>query len=165
MPLRARILLLATIAIAVMTISPAAVQAETLKGFYSGSGGFSSDVHRVVTIEFAADGTAIVDQKWHDQHHQTWHAHWVRKKNQITLTFELAHHAQPNSKPIDPLVLTVKHNTLTPTSWDTTALGPLGPPTLTPFGGKNPQQSSVATCQSLNTVDPRGNCITWDSRQ
>jgi hypothetical protein len=37
-------------------------QGVKLKGFYSGSGGFSPEVHRVVMIEFANDGTAIVEQ-------------------------------------------------------------------------------------------------------
>jgi hypothetical protein len=33
--------------------------AEKLNGFYSGSGGISADVHRVLLIKFAADGSAI----------------------------------------------------------------------------------------------------------
>jgi hypothetical protein len=137
------------------------VHADKLNGFYSGSGGISQDVHRVLLIEFAADGTAILQQKWHDKDPQTWHAHWKRDKKQITLSYDPA-----GDKPVpEPLVFTFKHGTLTATSWDAATLGVLGPPKLTTFGGKTPQVTSVASCQALNTTDPTKNCITWDSRR
>ncbi len=141
-------------------LSPSA-HAEKLKGFYSGSGGLSAEVHRVLIIEFAADGTAILQQKWHDKDPQTWHAHWKQDKKLITVTYDAA----KDSPTPDPLVFNFKHGTLTATSWDSTTLGTLGPPNLSPFGGKNPQVTSVATCQALNTTDPTQNCITWDSRR
>jgi len=135
--------------------------AEKLNGFYSGSGGISAEVHRVLIIEFAADGTAILQQKWHDKDPQTWHAHWKQDKKLVTLTYDPA----KNSPTPDPLVFNFKHGTLTASSWDSTTLGPLGPPKLTTFGGNVPQVTSVASCQALNTTDPTQNCITWDSRR
>ena len=62
--------------------------ADKLNGFYSGSGGLSQTVHRVLLIEFAADGTAILQQKWHDKDAQTWHAHWKRNKKTVTITYD-----------------------------------------------------------------------------
>jgi hypothetical protein len=150
----------------VLTFAALSAHAEKLKGFYSGSGGFSSEVHRVVLIEFAEDGTAILQQKWVGKDAETWHAHWTRDGKRITVTYDADNpaHTQTN-KPIPaPLVFNFKHSTLTPTSWDATTLGPLGPPQLTPFAGKNVQTHSVASCQALNTTDPTQNCITWDSR-
>jgi hypothetical protein len=135
--------------------------AEKLKGFYSGSGGISAEVHRVLIIEFAADGTAILQQKWHGKDPQTWHAHWKQDKKLITLTYDAA----KESPTPDPLVFNFQHGTLTATTWDSTTLGPLGPPKLTTFGGNVPQVTSVASCQALNTTDPTQNCITWDSRR
>jgi hypothetical protein len=58
-----------------------------------------------------------------------------------------------------------KRGTLTPTSWDATALGILGPPKLAPFGGKNVQQDSVASCTNLYATTPGHNCVRWDSRE
>jgi hypothetical protein len=137
------------------------VHADKLNGFYSGSGGLSQEVHRVLLVEFAADGTAILQQKWHDKDPQTWHAHWKRDKKQVTLTYDTA-----GDKPVpEPLVFTFKHGTLTATSWDAPTLGVLGPPKLTTFGGKTPKVTNVASCQALNTTDPTKNCITWDSRR
>lgn len=135
--------------------------AEKLRGFYSGSGGISADVHRVLIIEFAADGTAILQQKWHEKAPQTWHAHWKQDKKLVTLTYDPA----KDTPTPDPLVFNFNHGTLTATSWDSTTLGPLGPPKLTTFGGNVPQVTSVASCQALNTTDPTQNCITWDSRR
>jgi hypothetical protein len=156
-----RFLMVSTLAAASLT----AQAADKLQGFYSGSGGVAAEVHRVVIVEFAADGTAILEQKWHEKDSQTWHAHWTRQKNIVTLTFEPGHKAAPDAKPIDPLIFTFKRHTLSPTSWDTGALGALGPPKLSPFGGHVPQHGSVATCQALNTMDPTGDCVTWDSRK
>jgi len=142
-------------------LSPPAHAAEKLKGFYAGSGGISADVHRVLLIEFAADGTAILQQKWHDKDPQTWHANWKQQRNKVTITFDPTKH---NPVP-DPLILNIKHGTLVATSWDTPTLGVLGPPQLTPFGGKNPKAASVAACQSLNTIDPTRDCVTWGSNR
>jgi hypothetical protein len=142
-------------------LSPAALLAAQLKGFYSGSGGISQEVHRVIILEFAADGTAILEQKWHGKDPQTWHAHWKQQRKQVILTFDPAHH---NPVP-DPLIFSISGSTLTPTSWDATTLGPLGPPPLTPFGGKNPKAPSVAACQSFNSLDPTRDCVTWSSNR
>jgi hypothetical protein len=150
----------ALVLIGVILSSPAA-QAEKLKGIYSGSGGFSAEVHRVLFIEFAADGSALLQQKWHDKDPQTWHARWKQDGKNVTLTYEPAKDGVTPS----PLVFTFKHGTLTATSWDATTLGVLGPPTLAPFGGKNPQGGSVATCQGFDTQDPRRDCTTWSSNR
>ena len=145
-------------------VSPA--RADKLKGFYSGSGGYSAEVHRVLLIDFAADGSALIQQKWHDKDPQTWHAHWKQDGKIVTLIYEPAKNAPTSASPLpEPLIFTFKHGTLTPTSWDTSTLGVLGPPPLTAFGGNVPQHSSVAACQSLNTLDPTGNCVTWSSNQ
>ena len=143
------------------SLTPLAPAADKLKGFYSGSGGIAAEVHRVLIVEFATDGTAILQQKWHDKDPQTWHANWKQARNTVTITFDPAKH---NPVP-DPLILNIKHGTLVPTSWDVTTLGPLGPPQLTPFGGKNAKVSSVAPCQALNTTDPTGTCVTWSSKR
>ena len=142
-------------------LSPCAHAGEKLKGFYSGSGGISSEVHRVVIIEFAADGTAILQQTWQNKQTQTWHANWKQKKKKVTITYDPTRHS-----PVpDPLVLIIKHGTLIPDSWDVPTLGNLGPPHLTPFGGNVPMVTSVAGCQSLNTADPRRDCVTWGSNR
>lgn len=141
--------------------SPGANAARKLNGFYSGSGGMSADVHRVVLIEFAADGTAILQQKWHNKDAETWHANWKQERSKVTITYDPTKH---NPVP-DPLILKIKHGTLVPTSWDAPTLGALGPPQLTPFGGNVPQVTSVKGCQSLNTLDPRRDCVTWGSNR
>jgi len=164
--MRTRPVSILSIALLAALLPAPANAADKLKGFYSGSGGFSADVHRTLLIEFAADGTAILQQKWHDKDPQTWHAHWKQDGKTVTLTYEQPKDA-PNPPPAlpDPLIFTFKHGTLTATTWDTTTLGPLGPPKLTAFGGKtNRQGSSVAACQSLNTLDPRRDCVTWGSK-
>jgi hypothetical protein len=137
--------------------------AEDLKGFYAGSGGIAADVHRVVLIDFAADGTALIQQKWHNKHLRTWHARWKRDRDTVTLTYEAARDTPKHSTLPAPLVFTFKQGSLTATSWDAPTLGVLGPPSLTPFGGNAKQHPSVASCQSLNTSDPTGDCITWKS--
>jgi hypothetical protein len=142
-------------------LATAAHAADKLKGFYAGSGGFSAEVHRVLLIEFAADGTAILQQTWHEKDPQTWHAHWKQERKKVTLTYDAA----KDITPPEPLVLNIKHGTLVPTSWDATTLGVLGPPQLTPFVGKNIPVNSVAGCQSLNTRDPTKDCVTWSSNR
>jgi len=134
--------------------------ADKLKGFYSGSGGISADVHRVVMVQFAEDGTALVEQNWHDRDPQTWHAHWTKQGSQVTINFD----AQKDAGTIAPLVMKMKHGALVPTTWDSAALGALGPPTLAPFGSKNVLKHSVASCVSINTLDPSRDCVQWDSR-
>ena len=145
----------------VAALSPLVHAAEKLKGFYSGSGGISAEVHRVLLIEFAADGTAILQQKWHNKDPQTWHANWKQERKKVTITYDSTKH---NPVP-DPLVLTIKHGALIPASWDPSTLGVLGPPQLTPFGGNVPKVSSVASCQSLNTADPTRDYVTWGSNR
>jgi len=134
--------------------------ADKLKGFYSGSGGMSEDVHRVVMVQFAEDGTALVQQNWVGRDPQTWHAHWVKQGDQVTVSFD----PKKDSAAVAPLVMNMKHGSLVPTTWDSAALGPLGPPTLSPFGGKNVLKHSVSSCVSLNTFDPSRDCVQWDSR-
>jgi len=141
-------------------VFPATSVADKLQGFYSGSGGISQEGHRVLFIEFAADGTAILQQQWHEKDPQTWHAHWAKSGKVVTLTYEPGKDVPTPA----PLIFTFKHGSLTATSWDVPTLGALGPPKLTPFGGKNVQVGSVASCQSLNTASPAGNCVTWSSK-
>ena len=144
--------------------SPA--HADKLKGIYAGSGGFSQDVSRTLFIEFAADGTALLQQQWVNKDPQIWHARWKQEKKKITLIYEAAKNQDAKDTPLpDPLIFDFKHGSLVPTSWDTTTLGLLGPPKLTPFGGKNAQVNSVAGCQALNTADPTGLCVTWGSNR
>jgi hypothetical protein len=135
--------------------------AEKLKGFYSGSGGFTAEVHRVLLVQFASDGTAILQQTWDNKPTQTWHAHWAQDGKEVKVTFDPV---QGQTTPA-PLQMTLNHGTLTATNWDAGTLGPLGPPKLAPFGGKNPQRTTVAPCQSLNSRDPSADCVTWDSRR
>ena len=145
-----------------MTMSPLAHAGEKLKGFYSGSGGISSEVHRVMLVEFAADGSALVEQNWVGKDPQDWNARWTQDGKVVKITFSAV-----KDKPTpDPLVLKIdKHDTLVPTSWDGVVMGPLPPPKLTPFGGKNVPTTTVAGCQALNSHDPTQACVTWDSRR
>ena len=154
--MRYRLIMLA----AVMSLASMLHAADKLKGVYSGSGGMTSEVHRVLMVEFGEDGTAILQQNWQGKDPQVWHARWTQEGKQVTITFDPV----KDQPAVKPLVCEMKHGTLTPTSWDANALGVLGPPQLTPFGGKNPQQHSVGTCQSLNTGNPSQNCTTWNSR-
>jgi hypothetical protein len=134
--------------------------AEKLKGVYSGSGGLTAEVHRVLMVEFADDGTAILQQSWAGKDPQIWHARWAQEGKQVRIAFDPV----KDQPAVEPLICDMKHGTLVPTSWDAKALGVLGPPQLTPFGGKNVKQHSVASCQSLNSVNPTHNCTMWDSR-
>ena len=152
--------LAAVVLAGVVVMCPLAFAAKKLKGFYSGSGGLSSEVHRVVLVEFAADGSALIEQSWVGKDPQDWNGRWTQDGKVVKVTFD----AVKGKKTPDPLVLKIdKGDTLVPTSWDAVALGPLGPPKLTPFGGKNVQTTSVASCQALNSHDPTQACITWDS--
>jgi hypothetical protein len=151
--------LVAAVLLMVLLAAPLAHAADKLKGFYSGSGGLSEDVHRVVLVQFAEDGTLILQQSWVNKDPQTWHAHWVQKDKVVTVTFD-AVKDQPTPQ---PLVMNMNRGTLVPTSWDLTALGVLGPPQLTPFGGKNVKTHSVASCQAINTANPTMDCVTWSS--
>jgi hypothetical protein len=150
----------ALVLVGVIVVGSASAE-DKLKGFYSGSGGISAEVHRVLFIEFAADGTALLQQKWHDKAPQTWHARWKREGKKVTIAYDVAKDAATP----DPLILTFKGGTLTAVSWDQPTLGVLGPPQLAPFGGKNPQVGSVAACQSMNALDPSRNCVTWSSNR
>jgi hypothetical protein len=150
--------LAAAVILAALCASPSAFAAKKLKGFYTGSGGVSSESHRVVVVEFAADGSALVEQNWVGKDPQNWNARWTQQGKVVTVTFD----AVKDKTALEPLVLKIdKHDTLVPTSWDAVTMGPLAPPKLTPFGGENVQTNSVAGCQALNSRDPRQNCVTW----
>src|ERR1700733_3332365 len=103
MRLLLRLRAIAALALLLATLSYP-LHADKLNGFYSGSGGFSQDVHRVLLIEFAADGTAILQQKWHDKDAQTWHARWKKDGKTVTLTYEHAKNA-PTPAPSLPAPL------------------------------------------------------------
>jgi hypothetical protein len=147
--------------VAVMLVASTLHAAEKLKGVYSGSGGLTAEVHRVVMVEFGEDGTAIIQQNWNGKDPEVWHARWLQEGKKLTITFD----AVKDQPQVAPLLCDLKHGTLVPTSWDGKALGVMGPPQLTPFSGKNVKQHSVATCQSVNSVNPANNCVTWDSRK
>lgn len=148
------------IALVLICLASPLQAASKLKGFYSGSGGFTQEVHRVVMVEFAEDGSAILQQKWTGKDEQVWHAHWTKEGKQVRIVFD----SNGKEPAIDPLICEMKHDTLVPVSWDAKAMGVLGPPKLAPFGGKNVQQHSVLTCQNLDIANPGSHCITWDSR-
>jgi hypothetical protein len=149
-----------SIALAAVLLVPVAGRADKLKGFYVGNGGITQTVSRVVLVEFADDGTAIVQQNWVGKDPQTWHAHWKQDGSTVTVAFDPV-----KDKPVmDPLVMTFKHGALTPTSWDATVLGVLGPPKLSPFSGKNVRTTSVASCTTLSTGNAADHCVQWDSR-
>src|SRR3984957_21173378 len=148
---------MAAVVLGALFVSPEARAADKLKGFYSGSGGMSSEVHQVVLVEFAEDGSAILEQNWVGKDPRVWHARWQKQGKVVTVTFDAV-----KDKPTpQPLLMKVNHGTLVPTSWDSTALGVLGPPNLTPFVGKNVQTDSVAGCATINTANPSFNCVTW----
>ncbi len=147
------------VALAAVLLVSGSARADKLKGFYVGSGGITAEVSRVVMIEFATDGTAIVQQNWVGKDPQTWHAHWTKDGGKVTVTFDPV----KDKAAMEALVMTFKRGTLTPTSWDA-ALGVLGPPKLAPFSGKNIQTNSVASCKTLYTGNVADHCVQWDSR-
>jgi hypothetical protein len=162
MKLTQRPTVLAILLAASLLISPHALAAKKLKGFYGGSGGITPDVHRNVLIQFGSDGTAIVDQNWTGRPPQEWHTHWTQDGDKVSITFDL----DKEGKRLKPLLLDFKNGALTATDWDADALGLGGPPKLTPFGGKNPQPGTATSCVSMNARDPSSqNCQTWSSRQ
>jgi hypothetical protein len=133
--------------------------AAKLKNFYMGSGGFSAEVHRVVLLELAKDGTAVLQQNWHDKQPETWHVHWKLNGKSLVLNFDPV-----DGKPTPlPASFTLKNNSLVPDKWDSQFLGILGPPTLMPFASKSSAPGSVSGCQMLDYSQPSG-CVTWDSR-
>ena len=151
---------LASLGLAIVLVAGPA-NAGKLKGFYTGSGGISQDVHRVVMVQFAEDGTVMVQQNWINREPQVWHAHWTQQGKKVTITFD----PKKDSPQVAPLVLNIKHGALVPETWDSGALGPLGPPTLAPFGGKNVLKHSVASCVSLANNDPSlRDCTQWETR-
>jgi hypothetical protein len=154
-----RISLIRSAAMAAVLLVSGSVQAEKLKGFYVGSGGVTAEVSRVVIVEFATDGTAIVQQNWVGKDPQTWHAHWKQDGGKVTVTFDPV----KDTAAMEPLLMTFKRGTLTPTSWDA-ALGVLGPPKLAPFSGKNVRTDSVEGCRSLSSTNAGYKCVQWDSR-
>ena len=80
-----RIWSVSSIALAAVLLASGSAPADKLKGFYSGSGGVAQEVHRVVMIEFAADGTAIIQQNWEGKDPQTWHGHWTQDGKLVTV--------------------------------------------------------------------------------
>ncbi len=48
------------------------------------------------------DGTALLQQKWHDKDPQTWHAHWKQDGKTVTLIYEQPKDA-PNPPPPFPI--------------------------------------------------------------
>jgi hypothetical protein len=144
-----------------LLLGAASAYAEKLKGFYTGSGGISEDVHRVVMVQFAEDGTVMVQQNWDNGKSQIWHAHWTQQGKRVTITFD----PKKDSPQVAPLVVNIKHGALVAETWDATAMGPLGPPALAPFGGKNVLKHSVAGCVSLANNDPSlRDCVQWETR-
>jgi hypothetical protein len=148
----------------VLLLFPVRGVADKLKGFYSGSGGLSQEGHRVVFVEFGTDGTAIVQQKWHEKDPQEWRGRWVKDGSTVTVTYDPAKDPAKDGPTPVPLVMKFKHGSLTATSWDQQTLGLLGPPKLSPFGGENVQPGTVSSCQSINSGGPAGNCVTWSSK-
>lgn len=66
-------------------VLPPSAHGDKVKGFYAGSTGGTNEYHRVVFIEFAADGSAIVQQTRDEKETHTWHARWMKSRNSITL--------------------------------------------------------------------------------
>ena len=148
-------------AVTLFVFLAASAHAEKLKGFYSGSGGLSEEVHRVVLVLFAEDSTAMVQQNWDNGTSQIWHAHWTQQGKKVTITFD----PQKEFPKVAPLVVNIKHGSLVPETWDSAVMGPLGPPTLAPFSGKNVLKHSVAGCVSLANADPSlRDCTQWETR-
>src|SRR5215469_485732 len=143
--------------------SGTAFAGQKLKGFYAGSGGISPEVHHLVFVEFATDGTAIVQQHWDAKKDpEVWHTHWTQNGKQVKIVFDPV----KNGDTPKPLLMDFKNGALTATDWDATALGIGGPPKLTPFGGYNTQPGTATPCVALNSRDPTTqNCTTWDSRR
>lgn len=142
-------------------LTAASAHAEKLKGFYTGSGGLSAEVHRVVLVQFAEDSTALVQQNWDSGTSQVWHAHWTQEGNKVTIIFD----PKKDFPKVAPLVLNIKHGSLVPETWDSAVLGPLGPPTLAPFSGKNVQKHSVAGCVAVANSNPTlQDCTQWETR-
>jgi hypothetical protein len=133
--------------------------ADKLKSFYIGSGGYSAEVHRVLLLELAKDGTAVLQQNWHEREPESWHVHWTLNGKELVLTFDTV-----EGKPTPaPATFNLKKNSLVPVRWDSQYLGVLGPPTLMPFGGKTQSQGSLSGCKMLDYSQPTG-CVQWDSR-
>lgn len=133
--------------------------ADKLKNFYMGSGGYSAEVHRVVLLELAKDGTAILQQNWRNKDPEVWHVRWTLSGKELTLRFDPV-----EGKPTPaPATFTLKKNSLIPAKWDSQYLGVLGPPTLMPFNTDKKPPGSVKGCQLVDYSSPTG-CVTWDSR-
>jgi hypothetical protein len=155
--MRPRILTLLALA---AIFAPLPAFAGKLKGYYTGSGGIAESVHRVVMVQFAEDSTVLVQQNWDNGNSQVWHAHWTQQGDKVTIIFD----PKKDSPQVAPLVMNIKHGSLVPETWDSYAMGPLGPPTLAPFGGKNVLKHSVAGCVSLANNDPSlRDCVQWES--
>jgi len=137
----------------------ASAYADKLKNFYMGSGGYSAEVHRVILLELAKDGTAVLQQNWDQKDPDSWQVHWKQDGKSLTLTFNPV-----EGKPTPtPATFTMKNNSLIPVTWDSQFLGILGPPTLMPFSSGNKAQGSLSGCKMLDYTQSTG-CVQWDSR-
>jgi hypothetical protein len=124
-----------------------------------GSGGYSAEVHRVILLELAKDGTAVLQQNWHEKQPESWHVHWTLNGKELVLNFDPV-----EGKPTPtPATFNLKNKSLVPVKWDSQYLGVLGPPTLMPFNSKNQTQGSLSGCKMLDYSQPTG-CVQWDSR-
>ena len=158
--MRKRVWSLALVVLTAVLLVPGSARADKLKGFYVGSGGISHVVSRTVIVEFATDGTAIVQQKWIDKGSAEVACALDEKDgNTVTVKFDPV----KDQAAMEALVMTFKRGTLTPTSWDS-VMGVLGPPKLAPVGGKNDQMTSVQSCRSLASTTGGYRCVMWDSR-
>lgn len=142
-----------------LLLSVAPSYADKLKSFYMGSGGYSAEVHRVILLTLAKDGTAVLQQNWHGKDPEVWHVHWTREGKSLVLNFDTVSGKQTPA----PASFMMKNNSLVPVKWDSQFLGILGPPTLMPFSSKSKAPGSVSGCQMLDYSQPTG-CVQWDSR-
>ncbi len=106
--------------------------AEKLKPYYSGSTVTPEGVARVIMLQVATDGTAVLQQDEDGQASVKQRAHWSKKGDRLIITFD-AVEGQPTPS---PLYFQMKNNTLVPQTENNTALGVLGYPTLQPFGNE-----------------------------
>jgi hypothetical protein len=106
--------------------------AEKLKTYYSGSAQTAEGASRLIMLQFAQDGTAVLQQDDDGQPSVKQHVHWSKKGDRVILTFD-AVEGQPT--PL-PLYFLMKNNTLVPQTENATGLSVLGYPTLQPFGNE-----------------------------
>jgi len=142
-----------------VAITAATAHAAKLKEFYSGSGKAPDGSARVITVEFAKDGTGTYQQHsgQGDTHKQL---HWFRDGKTVTVELEPAAGKAPA-----PMTFKMERNSLVPTGALDTQLGVFSFPTLHPFG-----PADVGTSSGLSTCvnGGPGPCAlreTWNSNQ